>query len=294
LLGAVVTTLGAIIIVTFLYLMPNGRFSPRWAYIPLVCTILLLSVGQLEVIGILTLSAQAVSLINTTLVGLVLLGGSLQIYRYLRDSDPIERQQTKWILFGVLSFVLSVIGWVIVFARAVDIPDGEPRLLANVVGGFSGLLTITALPVAITMAILRYKLWDIDLIIRRTLVYAVLTGLLALVYVGLVLLLQSAFNLVSDQQSPVVIVISTLVIAALFAPLRQRVQAFIDRRFFRRKYDAERVLAQFAQTARDETDLDRLTSELVRVVQETMQPAHVSVWLKKSNARAQSLQDAKF
>ncbi len=118
------------------------------------------------------------------------------------------------------------------------------------------------------------------MIIRKTLVYAMLTGLLALVYFGLVVLLQNVFESASGQQSPIAIVISTLVIAALFAPLRQRVQGVIDRRFFRKKYDAQQVLAQFAQTARDETDRNVLTAELVQVVQETMQPERVSIWLK--------------
>ena len=112
--------------------------------------------------------------------------------------------------------------------------------------------------------------------------YAVVSALLALVYFGMVILLQSVFNSVSGQQSSIAIVISTLVIAALFAPLRRRIQDVIDRRFFRKKYDAQQVLAQFAQTARDETDMDKLMAELMRVVQETMQPETVSVWLRNS------------
>jgi hypothetical protein len=288
-LGLVVGILGALITLVFFYLIPNGRFSPRWAYIPLICTILLLSGVNMAENGIITLSARVLSLGNISLVSLALFGGGLQIYRYLRDSNAIERQQTKLILFGILSYVLAIIVWVLIFGGGLDIPAGKTRLLANFAGWYSGLVTILLLPAAITIAILRYRLWDIDLIIRKTLVYAVLTGLLVLGYVGMVLLLQSAFDVVSDQQSPAAIVISTLVIAALFAPLRQRVQDWIDRRFYRRKYDAAQTLAAFAATARDEVDLGELAAELVRVVRQTMQPAHVSLWFPQIPGKEKSM-----
>jgi hypothetical protein len=285
-LAVAVGIVGNAILVAFLYLLPNGRFSPKWAYIPLVGTILTVSLLTLEVNGLISIPTQALSLLQTTIVSLVLLGGSFQVYRYLRDSNLVERQQTKWIVFGILSYVLSVMVWVLIFGGAMAIPNGKPRLLANLVGTFLIIFLLLILPAAITIAILRYKLWNIDLIIRKTLVYALLSGLLALVYFGTVILLQTVFDSFSNQQSPVVIVISTLAIAALFAPLRRRVQAFIDRRFYRQKYDAQQVLAQFAQTARHEVSLDALTAELSYVVQETMQPERISIWLKPPHERS--------
>jgi len=284
--GVAASILGTVIMLVFLYLVPNGRFSPRWAYIPLIFTLLFDIVLTLELNGLISLSAPALSLVNTILITLVLFGGSLQVYRYLRDSTAVERQQTKWIIFAIVIFVSAIMAWVLVFGGALTIPAGRSRLLANLGGTiFTDFLALPLLPVAIAIAILRYKLWDIDLIINKTLVYGLLSGLLAFVYFGLVILLQSVFDLVSSQQSPVVIVISTLVIAALFAPLRRRVQGFIDRRFFRKKYDAQQVLARFSQTARDETNLDTLQAELLRVVQETMQPEQITLWLKSVNAR---------
>jgi hypothetical protein len=145
------------------------------------------------------------------------------------------------------------------------------------------LLSIAALalPISLAVGILRYRLFDIDVIIRRSTSYAILTALLAIVYFGSVVVLQRLLSPLTGE-SDAAIVLSTLLIAALFLPLRRRVQEAIDRRFFRKKYDAEQVLARFAATARDETDLDALTAELVHVIQETMQPEHVTVWLRQA------------
>jgi hypothetical protein len=263
------------IMLLFLYLVPNGRFSPRWAYIPMLATFLLLIFGA----GL----GLSQSLWSFAMVALVLFGGSLQVYRYVRDANAVERQQTKWIILGVVIFVTAIIAWVLVFGRALPIPDGQPRLIAILVSGiYQDFFAMPFLPVAITIAILRYRLWGIDVIIRKTLSYALLSGLLALTYFGSVILLQTIFGTFISGQSPLVLVISTLVIAALFAPLRRRVQTFIDRRFYRQKYDAQQILAQFAQTARDEVEMEALQAELVQVVQETLQPEQVNVWLRDS------------
>jgi hypothetical protein len=182
----------------------------------------------------------------------------------------MERNQTKWFIFGLL----VAVAFPLVAGLFVTLP-AEVEVIA-----------FMAIPLGIGVGVLRYRLWDIDVIIRKTLIYTVLTVLLALVYFGSVVLLQRLFGaLTGVAQSPLAVVVSTLAIAALFTPLRRRIQDVIDRRFYRKKYDAQRVLARFALTARDETDLDALTKELARVVQETLQPERVSVWLSQQTVQ---------
>jgi hypothetical protein len=154
------------------------------------------------------------------------------------------------------------------------------------IGGLAVHFSLLLIPFSIMMAILRSHLWDIDIIIRRTLVYSLLTGLLALVYFGSVVVLQQAFRAVTGVSSDLAIIISTLGIAGLFGPLRRRVQEVIDRRFYRRKYDAQQVLARFGQNARDEPDLNQLTARLTEVVDETMQPQSRSLWLRTAAGKS--------
>src|ERR671933_1292864 len=148
------------------------------------------------------------------------------------------------------------------------------------VGFLQTIVGLVGWPIAIGIAILRYRLYEIDLIINRTLVYGSLTVTLIALYFGGIVLLQRVFVALTGEKSTLAVVASTLVIAALFNPLRRQVQAFVDRRFYRRKYDAAKTLEAFSAKLRDETDLDALNNELVGVVRETMQPAHVSLWLR--------------
>jgi hypothetical protein len=196
--------------------------------------------------------------------GIGLVGAVAAVAMRFRKSNGAERQQLKWFLYA-----------------AALIPTFLVVDLLPVFGDLLFGLVLISLPASIGVAILRYRLWDIDLIIRRTLVYTLLTAALALVYFGCVVLLQSFVERISGGNgSSAVIVISTLAIAAIFNPLRRRIQSFIDRRFYRRKYDVERTLQVFAATLQEEVELERLSEYLVSMVQETMQPEKVSLWIK--------------
>ena len=172
---------------------------------------------------------------------------------------------------GVLSVPYSI---------ELDLPTGSPLPWWALVSSTGWWLTLTIVPLSLSIAVLRYRLYEIDLLINRTLVYGALTALLIAVYVGSVVSLQGVLRALIGHESQLAVVASTLLIAALFNPLRRRIQTFIDRRFYRGKYDAAKTLEVFSAKLRDETDLDALSDDLVGVVKETMQPAHVSLWLR--------------
>jgi hypothetical protein len=201
----------------------------------------------------------------------------LQVYRYRRVSSETQRQQTKWVVFGL---TLGIAG-TFPSQLPVDLSwvgGDTPLTLLLLKMGF--LLSFMLIPLSIGVAVLRSHLFDIDVLINRTLVYGSLTAtLVALYFVGIVVL-QRLFVALTGEKSTLAVVASTLVIAALFTPLRRRIQSFIDRRFYRSKYDARKTLEAFSAQLRDETDLNALSDDLVGVVRETMQPAHVSLWLR--------------
>jgi hypothetical protein len=254
--------IGQFLTILFFLIFPNGRLAPRWSALILVVQLVSAISDALNFGTVTTFSAilVAVILIATTAV---------VIYRYRRIFTPVERQQVKWALVGFVGLFLGAIAWGLTY-ELLEVSSGRLQL-PLMMGGWTIIMFFTILmPVGLAVSILRYRLWDIDIVIRRTLVYGTLTLILVLVYFGSIVLLQNVFTAVSGQQSPVAIVISTLAIAALFQPLRRRVQAIIDRRFFRRKYDAAKTLEQFAVTTRDEVDLDRLAAELLAAVQQTL------------------------
>ena len=192
-----------------------------------------------------------------------------------RRSRAEERKQLEWFLYAVVLVLLV--------NTASQIFSAELR--PSAVREFFFVFTLEGLWVAIGIAIMRYRLYGIDILINRTLVYGTLTASLAALYFGVVVVLQMVLDLLSGQQSTLAVVASTLLIAALFNPLRRLIQSFIDRRFYRRKYDARQTLEAFSSKMRNETDLDALSGDLVGAVRETMQPAHVSLWLRPETAR---------
>ena len=279
-----------LILVFLPLLFPNGRPpSRRWRPVAWLGG---LSIGLISVpVAVLTLSENGKALLSGggeaeeglgRLVWIVeagfplmLLAGLLAVvslFMRFRGASGDERQQIKWFAFAAaLTFA-----WIFVFEQLVSAEGGALEAIAAV----SSLVLVPSIPVATGIAIFRYRLFEIDRLVNRTLVFAALTAALVLVYLGGVISLQYAFRAITGQESNLAVVASTLAIAALFGPLRRRIQAFIDRRFYRRKYDAAKTLEDFSGKLREEVELDSLTDDLVAVVRETVQPTHVSLWLR--------------
>jgi hypothetical protein len=211
------------------------------------------------------------------------LAAVISLFVRFRRARGDERQQIKW--FACASAL--TLGFVFVLQTL----NNTQNSLLEASLATVALILIPSIPVATGVAIFRYRLYDIDRLINRALVYGLLTAMLAVVYLASVVALQSVLRALTGQESTLAIVASTLAIAAMFNPLRRRIQAFIDRRFYRRKYDARKTLEAFSAKLRDETDLEALNSELVGVVRETMQPAHVSLWLRPDTARQREQAD---
>jgi len=269
-----------IVLLMFLFLLfPDGRLlSPRWrgvawlgiGAVAVAIPLLALRPGPLEfypfftnpigVGGSIWIIFDPLRDFAIALAILSLLAAAVSLILRMRLAKGDERQQIKWLAFTAVFFPLGI--------PFFFIAPGIAWALQSI--------TIVGLPIATAIAIFKYRLYDIDRIINRTLVYGALTGALALVYFGSVVLLQGVF----PAESPIAIVLSTLAIAALFSPLRRRIQNTIDKRFYRRKYDAQQTLAAFSAQMRDEVELEQLSEALLAVVDETMQPNHISLWLK--------------
>jgi hypothetical protein len=280
-----------------LFLFPTGKLpSRRWrpvAWIALAALAIALGLGWAmpEISGIVPIEnpfgiegevGEIVTLLTNvavyTLFASLFVGVLSIIVRY-RKSTGVERKQLKWFFFGTLLFGVYLVS---------DIIYELPGVWESV----KEAIAFSILPVSIGIAIVRHQLFDIDILIRRTLIYSIITAMLALFYFGAVVVLQQLFRSLTGAGDDLAIIISTLAIAALFNPLRRRVQNTIDHRFYRRRYDAEKVLARFAETVRDEVELEKLTGELLNVVNETMQPTSVSLWLRKTDDRGRTSERA--
>jgi hypothetical protein len=266
--------------VLFFFLFPSGRFVPHWTRWLAVAFI----INDVPDLLFPQLYSRLPSL--ETVSYLVFLGGVVsmvwsQIYRFRRVSSPAQRQQSKWVVFGL---TLGVAG-TFPSQLPVDLSlvDGNtPLTLLLLRTGFA--LSLLLVPLSISVAVLRSHLFDIDVLINRTLVYGSLTAMLIGLYFGTIVVMQRLFVVLTGEKSTLAVVASTLLIAALFNPLRRRIQSFIDRGFYRKKYDARKTLESFSAKLRDETDLDALSDDLVAVVRETLQPEHITLWVRPATA----------
>jgi hypothetical protein len=279
-------SIAGIVTINLFYIFPNGRFIPAWtrwlAIISLVFGAALLFPGIDPPADFADLHRP----LDYVLIAILLVwlgsGAAAQVFRYRYVSARVEKQQTKWVVLGFAGVFLSL---AIVFLPLLLFPslrlNGTSRLVYFLWDIPTTLISLFFIPLSITVSILRYRLWDIDFLLRRTLAYTLLTSILAIVYFGGVILLQMAFRLFWQETTQAAIVISTLTIAILFTPLRHRIQAGIDRRFYRRQYSVERTMNAFSDSLRNEVEMDQLVKQITAVVDETMQPVHVSLWLKK-------------
>ncbi len=274
----------ALALAVFVFLLfPTGQFVPRWTrWIAVVCLAGLVPSTFFPNTPF-TQNPYAISLFYLVSLGAVAMLALIQLYRYRRISSPLQRQQTKWVVFGLaVPCTVLVGGYGLMIIPALGDPSAPSsasyQLAFAAIGPYMGLL----IPLSFGFAMLRSRLWDIDALINRTLVYGTLTVILTILYVGLVIGLSTLLRGLISQDNSVAIVLSTLAIAALAQRLKQGIQRSIDRRFYRRKYDAARTLADFSAALRQEVDLRQLSEQLVAVVQETMQPASVSLWLCQS------------
>lgn len=272
----------------FLLIFPDGRYNPRWTvWIP--WTVLAWMIGWFFVPALNPDSWQPIYL-NLSVVGLIVLAGSVQVYRYLRLYTPVQKQQTKWVAFVLV---------VMITAGAVQfLGNGDQPYITKTQGLWFVLFILehvllnlleVIFPATLFLVIMHYKLWEVDRIINKALVYTVVTIVLVVCYFAIVVVLQSVFRRVIGQDSPLAAVVSTLTIAAIFNPARTGIQSFIDRRFYRRHYDAGQALNEFGELVWQETDLETLTLRLREVVQNTLQPDGVGLWLTPVQSPSGSL-----
>lgn len=284
-----------LLILLVLNLFPDGHFVPTWTRNLMVLWFIL----ALILVVVPGFNQPAVPIdLKTWQQGIALIivlfatstGIYAQLYRYRHVSNAVQRQQTKWVVFGFSAVFtgIAVVSLPVILFPVFRTP-GINSFIYVMIDIPITLLSLFMLPFSLALSILKYHLWDIDIIIRRTLVYGALTITLAVVYFAGVVLLQELFQVMTGQhQSSIAIVISTLAIAALFTRFRQRIQNDIDRRFYRRKYDSEKMLKAFANTVRDEVELEKLVDRLLSVVEDTLRPEHVNLWIRPTPGKVKN------
>lgn len=274
-----IAVVGLILFLFFFVVFPDGHIRPAWAWIfPVGILVWILSWFITPLLNPQNWSNLAFSLLTGSLL---LIGVSLQVFRYLHFSTPVQRQQTKMVCFSLVFLLLF--GFLEIYTENALLPRLEPGPYGHWFALASQLISavgVTVFPIILAIAIMRYRLWDIDNLINQALVYAVLTATLVLVYLGTVVILQQVFYWISGQTGAPAIILSTLTIAGLFSPMRDRIQILIDRRFYRNKYDAVRTLEKFNSRLRDELSLDQLVFQIREVVSETMHPSMISIWVR--------------
>jgi hypothetical protein len=260
----------------FFLVFPSGRFVPRWSRWCLLAAgagIVVASVPSIVRIQPVSSAVQAIGL------GLLVLGAGAQVYRYRRVSAPAERQQTKWVAYGVAACMVMFFSVdLVLLLVSLAVPSARhSQVGTNIIVSGIGIIAFSFIPVCIGIAVLRTRLWDVGLVVSRTLTYAVVTGLLVTVYAGLVLLATRVLSV----HTPVAVAASTLAAAAIFHPLRRRVQHAVDRRFNRARYDADKAVTAFAAQLQDAAGLDAVQAGLLATVHEALEPRHVSIWIAR-------------
>lgn len=261
----------------FCLTFPTGRFAPRWTWVFIFLWLLQIVLFGLLFSYPLLLAAEQLVVFGSTFA--VLFYRSRYLFTY------IQRQQTKWLLYGFVPFAL--LNFLTEALRGIPALNTSTTLIP-VVGPIAEVVSYLIVTLAVGIALLRYRLFDIDTLINRTLVYGLLTATLLGIYLVLVLGGQHLLSSFVAPNNAVVLVVSTLIVATLFQPLRQRVQQLVDRRFYRSKYDAARIVSDFSETLRQEVNLEQLCGQLLTAVQETVQPTALSLWLRSRTVEEQS------
>jgi len=267
--------------ISLILVFPNGRFDPAWTkwlmpFVLILAVFPFIWLEPAEMIKVNTFNAQ-VFYVLVVLVFILSIGN--QVYRYRHLYTVLEKKQIKWVVYGFFVWIVLLGLNSIPYYYILGLPSGDTAPWWTSLMSSIWFLTLNILPLSFTFAIMRSGLWDIDLIIRKSLVYSLLTLTIGLIYFSSVIVLQYVYTRFWGTESPAIIVISTLIIAAVFNPLRKRIQDGIDRRFYRQKYDTQMTLERFADSIRDDLDLEQLTNQLLSVLVETIQPESVSLWI---------------